>query len=241
MRYRPAARAPTAPQAEREAQHRQQRADNAATRAQAMLKQAEWAEHPYLQRKALGTRRVSGYRNDGPKGFVLDDALLIPMRSLRTGEVRAVQAIQPDGTRKFLPLRVRSSAECIHTIGPRGRVCWWVEGFATGLAVREALDAIYRQADRVVCCFSSGQLAKLPQQFSKLTSFVVADADWWRCPERPPMGRAGRRLSRMRRTRFATSGRQGRSGYGVAVVGARQARHRRLGLRGAVRSGHAGA
>ena len=34
----------------------------------------------------------------------------------------------------------------------------------------------------MVCCFSSGQLAKLPQQFSKLTSFVVADADWWRCP-----------------------------------------------------------
>ena len=35
----------------------------------------------------------------------------------------------------------------------------------------------------MVCCFSSGQLAKLPQQFSKLTSFVVADADWWRCPD----------------------------------------------------------
>ena len=94
---------PDSAKAEREAQHRQQRADDAATRAQAMLKQAEWAEHPYLQRKALGTRRVSGYRNDGPKGFVLDDALLIPMRSLRTGEVRAVQAIQPDGSRKFLP------------------------------------------------------------------------------------------------------------------------------------------
>ena len=171
---------PDSAKAEREAQHRQQRADDAATRAQAMLKQAEWAEHPYLLRKALGSRRVSGYRNDGPKGFVLDDALLVPMRSLRTGEVRAVQAIMPDGSRKFLPFGC-SASECIHTIGPRGRVCWWVEGFATGLAVREALDAIYRQADRVVCCFSSGQLAKLPQKFSKLTSFVVADADWWRC------------------------------------------------------------
>ena len=104
----------------------------------------KWAEHPYLLSKALGSRRGSGYRNDGPKGFVLDDALLIPMRSLRTGEVRAVQAIQPDGSRKFLPFGC-SASECIHTIGPRGRVCWWVEGFATGLAVREALDAIYRQ------------------------------------------------------------------------------------------------
>ena len=127
----PRRRATTPPRAPRqqprpsgEAQHRQQRADDAATRAQAMLKQAEWAEHPYLLRKALGSRRVSGYRNDGPKGFVLDDALLIPMRSLRTGEVRAVQAIQPDGSRKFLPFGC-SASECIHTIGPRGRVCWW--------------------------------------------------------------------------------------------------------------------
>ena len=37
---------PDSAKAEREAQHRQQRADDAATRAQAMLKQAEWAEHP---------------------------------------------------------------------------------------------------------------------------------------------------------------------------------------------------
>ena len=46
--------------------------------------------------------------------------------------------------RKFLPFGCSASAECIHTIGPRGRICWWVEGYATGLAVREALDAIYR-------------------------------------------------------------------------------------------------
>ena len=61
MRYRRRRARPDSAKAEREAQHRQQRADNAATRAQAMLKQAEWAEHPYLQRKALG-RRASGYR-----------------------------------------------------------------------------------------------------------------------------------------------------------------------------------
>lgn len=154
---------------QREQHAREQRAATAAERAREMLQQAVYQQHPYLDTKSPGRR-----------GLVLENQLLIPMRSIRTGEVQAVQAIQADGSKKYRPAGC-SAAECIYTIGPRGGVVWWVEGYATGLAVRDALDRIHRARDRVVVCFSSGQLTKLPQRYPKLHSFVVADHDWWRC------------------------------------------------------------
>ena len=235
-------RAATTPRAPRQGSARQGRAgsSSAASSAQTPPPSAHrrcssrqtWDAHPYLQHKALGSRRAGGYGCDGPRGFVLDDALLIPMRSIRTGEVRAVQAIQPNGKSQVSAFRVFSSAECVFTLGPRGRVVWWCESFGTGLAIRRCtrcrLPAI-RQGDLLLFVRSTrAAAAAVPQahQLRRGRCRLVA------VPRRPPVGRAGRRLPRMRRTCYATCRRQGRSGYRATVVGARQTGHRWMGLRG---------
>ncbi|WP_246183747.1 toprim domain-containing protein [Pandoraea anhela] len=56
-----------------------------------------------------------------------------------------------------------------------GREHWLVEGFATGLSVREALRSLHRPA-RVVVCFSAGNLQHVAGQIPG-RRYVVADND----------------------------------------------------------------
>ena len=119
---------PDSAKAEREAQHRQQRADDAATRAQAMLKQAEWAEHPYLLRKALGTRRVSGYRSRRPQGIRAGRCVAHPNAEPSHWRSACCPG-NPAGRQPKVPaFRVFGVRVHPHHRPAWPRVCWWVEG-----------------------------------------------------------------------------------------------------------------
>ena len=133
-----------------------------------MLEQATYQIHPYLESKGYPAER----------GLVLDGKLMIPMRDYRTQELRAVQVIDELGKKKFLPWGCRAGGSSF-TIGRKGRV-WWVEGYATGLAVQRSLDALHQRGSyQVVVTFSAGNLAKLAKREG--TGIVIADHDAWVC------------------------------------------------------------
>ena len=152
-----------------EARRRQEEADRArdqlkaADRADGMIRSATLAQHPYLEAKGFPDQRA----------FVLDDALLVPMRPIDNyRKVANIQRIGVDGSKKFLyggqvlgtVLHVGSGAEQ-----------WWCEGYATALSIQAALALHYRRV-RVSVCFSARNIAKVARR-----GFVVVDHDWWRC------------------------------------------------------------
>ena len=143
----------------------------AAERAREMIGFAKMGMHPYLARKGFPYLH----------GLVFRDELLIPMRDLRDGSVCAVQAIDAKGGKKFRPQGCRARGT-VHVIGPRRAGLWWYcEGYATALSIRDALGDLYRSDDRVVVCFSSGQLQATAKATDGHRSIVVADHDWWTC------------------------------------------------------------
>lgn len=77
----------------------------------------------------------------------------------------------PDGSKLFLKGGVAKDA--VYHLG-RGDADVLVEGFATGLSVRTAMDALYRSC-RVVVCFSAGNLASVARLYTR--ALVVADND----------------------------------------------------------------
>lgn len=153
----------------------------AAEKAQRMLAAAELRVHPYLERK--------GHPN--VQGFVLDGMLLLPMRDAQTNALNSIQQITADGEKKFLAGgKARGS---VYRIGS-GQEAYLCEGYATGLSVKAALEALYRQAT-VVVCFSAANVAHVAE---RIGSFVIADHDesgtgqryaektglpWWMPPE----------------------------------------------------------
>ena len=148
--------------------------ERAAVEAQAMIARATFAPHPYLERK--------GFPNE--QGLTLDDKLLITMRDIESGEVCAVQAIDPDGAKKFQPGGCRAS-DTVHIMGPGFADVWfWCEGYVTALAIRAGLASMSRTDDRIVACFSSGQLGAMAGHYGRGISLVVADNDMFRCRNR---------------------------------------------------------
>lgn len=125
-------------------------ADVAAKRAQKMLSEAREDTHPYLG--------IKGFPDE--RGFVLGSDLLIPMFDAITHSLLGLQRIYPGGDKwikKMLPGMRASGA--IYQIG-RGAETWLVEGYATGLSVRLALDTMCVSSN-VLVCFSAGNLTKI--------------------------------------------------------------------------------
>jgi len=97
---------------------------------------------PYLDRKGVGAHGVR---------HTPDGALRVPMRSLH-GELRNLQTIRPDGTKRYLPGGQKSGL--LHWIGnPEGApVLILAEGYATAASAHEAT------ARPVACCFDASNL-----------------------------------------------------------------------------------
>jgi putative DNA primase/helicase len=120
---------------------------SAAKKAGQMISSAKMGKHPYLAKKGWPEK----------DGLVLDGQLLIPMRQF-DGTLSSVQMISPEGEKKFLPGGKAKRAVFVLNRHKLPSVRWLVEGFATGLSVLEAVQAMYRQ-DEVWVCFSAGNLA----------------------------------------------------------------------------------
>lgn len=131
--------------------------------AREIILRSAFQTHPYLARK--------GFPNEPALVDPTDGRLVVPMMNAhRYGELLSVQRIAEDGTKKFLT--GGTAKDAVFHLG-RGLTDVLVEGYATGLSVRVALNAMYRRA-RVVVCFSAGNLASVARLYR---GFVVADND----------------------------------------------------------------
>ena len=164
---RPETKDETAERAQQE-QENQRRAQETARRAQRMIENATMGTHPYLQKK--------GYAD--MKWMVHGELLLVPMRHCRTNKLQTLQTIAPDGAKKFLPGGIAS--EAVYRLGHSSKrpIQWFTEGFATGLAVQQAIIKLHRKYDQVVVCFSDGNIPKVVKAAHKQgQGFVIADND----------------------------------------------------------------
>lgn len=162
--------------------------------AQLLLHDAEHAEesHPYLARKGFAewrpqlvlpsvTLTFSTKRNDivmrtFDKTF--ENQLIIPMRNYYTKDLQSAQLIATDGTKLFLP--DGKGYEAVHRIGlPQAQELWYVEGYATGLSVKAALESMYVRAAQIVVCFSAGTMSTIANGDNDMRKkkYVIADHD----------------------------------------------------------------
>lgn len=127
-----------------------------------IIARSAFLPHPYLARK--GFPQLAGLVDDG--------RLIVPMYAApHCRRVVSVQRIAEDGSKLFL--RGGVAKDAVYHLG-RGSTDVLVEGYATGLSVRAAMTALYRDC-RVVVCFSAGNLASVARLYPR--GFVVADND----------------------------------------------------------------
>lgn len=160
----------------------QRRRRDAAAKARKMVEAAAFEKHLYL-----GTKGFCDHQ-----GLVLDGLLLVPMRDMNTSQINSVQTITAGGEKKFLfGGKAKGS---VFVIGPKTPEVYLVEGYATGLSVKAAIDYSFRRA-RVVVCFSAANLAYVAKHMG---CYAIADNDesgtgekyaiksglpWWMPPE----------------------------------------------------------
>ena len=148
----------------------------AAAEASKAIKSCQAGTHPYLAEKGF----------PDAKALVCDDGatLVIPMRDCMDSAILGVQTIRlvENEWQKKFSYGMRSKG-AICRIGPPAAHEWWfVEGYATGLSVMDALRLL-RLSAAVVVCFSAGNLKHVAPMTS-CRRFVFADNDESRTGER---------------------------------------------------------
>lgn len=154
-------------QAAREAEYKA-----AAVKAQGRWDEAQAAgEHAYLAHKVI---QAHGCRIEG-------DSLLVPVRD-RAGAIQSLQAIKPDGTKRFLTGGKMAGGR--FWIGEPGAAIVIAEGFATGAAIHEATGL------PVCVAFNAGNLPAVARdvraQHQGARIILAADNDIH--PDRPNVG-----------------------------------------------------
>ena len=160
-----------APDRRREEAERRRKYDQAAKRAQKIVEGAKLSPHSYLSAK--------GFVDQVGLVTKIDDAflLVVPIWN-RDNEIRSVEFISPDGTKKFLP--GGEIGGNFQRLGRSDKV-WLCEGYATGLSVRAALRARHID-DEVRVCLSAGNLKRVAGEMRPHETIrVIADRDWWKC------------------------------------------------------------
>lgn len=148
----------------REEMERDQEQAEAARKAQWILAQCKHERHAYLHSKGWpdATGAVWWPAQDS-------NLLCIPMRV--GSQIVGIQMIDRRGEKKYLKGARTSEAEFVFSNDGYGAVDWWVEGYATGMSLRECLNAL-RMRYRIHVCFSSGNLKKMA-----VGGLVVADVE----------------------------------------------------------------
>ena len=137
--------------------------------AEKHLAEAKMKYHAYLKSKGFGEE----------VGFVRDNKLLIPMRNVLTNRVQGYQAIGWNlADRKFekkMLTGMRAKGGVFVFGDPKCEEKWLVEGYATGLSVRTALQTAALSA-AVVVCFSARNLVLVARTVAG-RRFIFADND----------------------------------------------------------------
>lgn len=140
----------------------------AAAKAQSIIKACRLSTHPYLAAKGF-----TDYR-----GLVTEAGeLIIPMRDCKTGAVLGAQKIaliENEWEKKML-FGMRAKGASYRIGSARAAELWFVEGYATGLSVDAALKLL-RLSAAVVVCFSASNLVYVASRFAG-RHFVFADND----------------------------------------------------------------
>lgn len=151
------------------ASDQERRYELAAQQAEITLRSAKLDVHPYLE--------IKGFADE--KGLVLDDRLLIPMRNVSTNRIQGYQSIRWDmEARKYekkMMTGMRAKNAVLYMGSRESKEAWLVEGFATGLSVRNALRSVGMVAS-VVVCFSASNMQQVADQIPG-QRFVFADND----------------------------------------------------------------
>lgn len=136
---------------------------DAAKRAEWILSQSELATHPYLKAKGFPDELGHVWEKDGAR------LLIVPM--MVGPDLVGCQLIDESGDKRFLTgQRTKGAAFVIQNKGPVV-LC---EGYATGLSIRAALNAI-RAKYTLFICFSANNLVHLASELP--AGLVVADND----------------------------------------------------------------
>jgi len=154
---------------QQEVQSRERAYENAALKADVLLRSATTGTHNYLALKGFPDERA----------FIgQDGALLVPMRSL-SGQLQGLQVIRwIEADRRYekkMLTGMRAKGAVFRLGMPKAAETFLVEGYATGLSVRAALQSVGLRG-AVLVCFSAGNLVHVaPQVTGRL--FVFADND----------------------------------------------------------------
>jgi putative DNA primase/helicase len=161
------------------ATEQQRQYEQAALQADITLRSATLDNHAYLEIKGFPETR----------GLVLDDRLLIPMRNVVSNKLQGYQSIcwnMPERKYEKKMLHGMRAKNAVLFLGSRDLPeCWLVEGFATGLSVRDALRSVGLPAS-VVVCFSASNLAAVADQI-KGKKYIFADNDESKTGEKTAM------------------------------------------------------
>ena len=124
--------------------------------------------HPYLVAKGFPNERT----------LLHEGKILLPMfHPSNPKQITSWQTIDENGVKQF-PWGGRVKGSC-YTLSPPDGVpstIALVEGYATGLSVRDALKSIY-QRPLVAVCFSGGNLKPVAQSYNRSASRVIIIAD----------------------------------------------------------------
>jgi putative DNA primase/helicase len=139
----------------------------AAKKAGWIMHQTKSEQHAYLQSKGWPDACGPVWWPDEKQNL-----LCIPMR---VGDALVgVQMIDREGGKRYLSGQRTSGAEYLISNNGRGAMDWFVEGYATGLSLRECLQAL-RMRYRIHITFSAGNLVKVAALHG--AGYVIADKD----------------------------------------------------------------
>lgn len=141
---------------------RSESARHAARKAGWILNQCKQDQHAYLDKKGFPDAVGMVWQQTEENNL-----LVIPMRVGR--DVVGCQLIDREGNKKFLSGQVSSGAEYCIDSGGRD---FYVEGYASGLSLREILSAL-KIRYRIHICFSAANLKNM----ARPGGFVIADND----------------------------------------------------------------
>ncbi len=163
---------------QKQAADRKKLAARAAETAAKLIAAATLQEHEYLAAKGFPAEKAlvvdaAVVERIGGRYLLPDDggrAIVIPCRA--GGVIKSVQLIWGRGEKSFLYGGETSGTS--HRIAT-GRDCWHCEGYATGLSLRAAFQAI-RYAPTILCCFSASNVEKVAAN-AQGRPFIAADND----------------------------------------------------------------